>query len=84
MGGRYARWTPLDEHGNVAHTHGRWRGEPATRSPAVLETYCSRRIPDFPGADDSGTRFDVMFRLVVDLSSPSTDLRTPCFTVTVK
>ena len=38
MGGRYARWTPLDEHGNVAHTHGRWPGEPATRSPAVLET----------------------------------------------
>jgi len=31
-----------------------------------------------------GTQFDVMFRLVDDLTSPTTDLRTGCFTVTVK
>lgn len=31
-----------------------------------------------------GTQFDVMFRLVDDLTSPSNDLRTGCFTVTVK
>jgi hypothetical protein len=31
-----------------------------------------------------GTRFDVMFRLVDDLTSPTNDLRTGCFTVTVK
>lgn len=31
-----------------------------------------------------GTRFDVMFRLVDDLASPSNDLRTACFTVEVK
>lgn len=31
-----------------------------------------------------GTRFDVMFRLVDDLTSPTHDLRTGCFTVTVK
>ena len=31
-----------------------------------------------------GTRFDVMFRLVDDLTSPLNELRTGCFTVTVK
>jgi hypothetical protein len=31
-----------------------------------------------------GTQFDVMFRLVDDLASPSNELRTGCFTVTVK
>jgi hypothetical protein len=31
-----------------------------------------------------GTQFDVMFRLVDDLTSPANDLRTGCFTVTVK
>jgi len=31
-----------------------------------------------------GTEFDVMFRLVDDLTSPTNDLRTGCFTVTVK
>jgi hypothetical protein len=31
-----------------------------------------------------GTQFDVMFRLVDDLTSPVNDLRTRCFTVTVK
>ena len=31
-----------------------------------------------------GTRFDVMFRLVDDLTTPTNDLRTGCFTVTVK
>lgn len=31
-----------------------------------------------------GTQFDVMFRLVDDLTSPTNDLRTGCFTVTVK
>lgn len=31
-----------------------------------------------------GTRFDVMFRLVDSLASPTTELRTGCFTVTVK
>lgn len=31
-----------------------------------------------------GTAFDVMFRLVDDLASPANDLRTGCFTVTVK
>jgi hypothetical protein len=31
-----------------------------------------------------GTQFDVMFRLVDDLTNPSNDLRTGCFTVTVK
>ena len=31
-----------------------------------------------------GTAFDVMFRLVDDLTSPTNDLRTGCFTVTVK
>jgi hypothetical protein len=31
-----------------------------------------------------GTRFDVMFRLVDDLSTPANEMRTGCFTVTVK
>ncbi len=31
-----------------------------------------------------GTRFDVMFRLVDSLTNPTNDLRTTCFTVTVK
>jgi hypothetical protein len=31
-----------------------------------------------------GTQFDVMFRLVDSLASPTNDLRTGCFTVTVK
>lgn len=31
-----------------------------------------------------GTAFDVMFRLVDDLTSPANDLRTGCFTVSVK
>jgi hypothetical protein len=31
-----------------------------------------------------GTQFDVMFRLVDSLTSPSNELRTGCFTVTVK
>lgn len=31
-----------------------------------------------------GTAFDVMFRLVDDLTSPANELRTGCFTVTVK
>jgi hypothetical protein len=31
-----------------------------------------------------GTRFDVMFRLVDSLTAPTNDLRTGCFTVTVK
>jgi len=31
-----------------------------------------------------GTKFDVMFRLVDDLTSPTNDLRTGCFTVAVK
>lgn len=31
-----------------------------------------------------GTQFDVMFRLVDSLTAPTTDLRTGCFTVTVK
>jgi hypothetical protein len=31
-----------------------------------------------------GTAFDVMFRLVDDLTNPTNELRTPCFTVPVK
>jgi hypothetical protein len=31
-----------------------------------------------------GTRFDVMFRLVDNLTTPTNELRTECFTVTVK
>ena len=31
-----------------------------------------------------GTQFDVMFRLVDSLTSPANELRTGCFTVTVK
>jgi hypothetical protein len=31
-----------------------------------------------------GTQFDVMFRLVDSLTSPTNELRTACFTVTVK
>jgi len=31
-----------------------------------------------------GTQFDVMFRLVDNLTTPTNDLRTACFTVTVK
>ncbi len=31
-----------------------------------------------------GTQFDVMFRLVDNLTAPTIDLRTGCFTVTVK
>jgi hypothetical protein len=44
---------------------------------AVHIDFGAPTIPD-------GTRFDVMFRLVDNLTSPSTELRTPCFTVTVK
>ena len=39
--------------------------------------FTSPTIPD-------GTVFDVMFRLVDDLANPSNELRTGCFTVTVK
>lgn len=38
---------------------------------------------DLPTLAD-GTQFDVEFRLVDSLSVPTTDLRTTCFTVTVK
>jgi hypothetical protein len=38
------------------------------------------RAPTIP----AGTRFDVMFRVVDDLTNPVNDLRTDCFTVTVK
>jgi hypothetical protein len=31
-----------------------------------------------------GTRFDVMFRLVDNLTAPTNELRTGCFTVEVK
>jgi hypothetical protein len=31
-----------------------------------------------------GTQFDVMFRLVDDLTSPANEMRTGCFTVDVK
>ena len=36
-----------------------------------------------PGIAD-GTRFDLMFRLIDDLTSPMNELRTACFTVTAK
>jgi hypothetical protein len=39
--------------------------------------FAAATIPD-------GTRFDVMFRLVDNLTTPTVDLRTGCFTVTVK
>jgi hypothetical protein len=40
---------------------------------------------DFAAATISdGTQFDVMFRLVDSLTTPTNDLRTGCFTVTVK
>jgi hypothetical protein len=39
--------------------------------------FAAPTIPD-------GIQFDVMFRLVDDLTSPSNELRTGCFTVTVK
>jgi hypothetical protein len=40
---------------------------------------------DFAAATISdGTQFDVMFRLVDSLTSPTNELRTGCFTVTVK
>ena len=40
---------------------------------------------DFPAPTIAdGTAFDVMFRLVDDLTSPSNELRTGCFTVSVK
>jgi len=57
-------------------------------SPVVLETSAggagSVHI-DFaaPSITDE-TRFDVMFRLVDNMVSPSNELRTGCFTVTVK
>ena len=38
---------------------------------------------DLPGLAD-GTQFDVEFRLVDSLTAPASDLRTGCFTVTVK
>ena len=37
-------------------------------------------VPTIP----DGTQFDVMFRLVDSLTSPTNELRTSCFTVTVK
>ena len=40
---------------------------------------------DFSAATiTDGTRFDVMFRLVDDLTNPTNELRTGCFTVTAK
>jgi hypothetical protein len=44
---------------------------------AVHIDFAAPPIPD-------GTRFDVMFRLVDSLTSPTNELRTDCFTVTVK
>lgn len=44
---------------------------------AVHIDFALPTIPD-------GTRFDVMFRLVDSLTSPTNELRTGCFTVTVK
>ena len=46
-------------------------------SGAVHIDFASPTIPD-------GTQFDVMFRLVDSLTSPTNELRTGCFTVTVK
>jgi hypothetical protein len=44
---------------------------------AVHIDFAAPTIPD-------GTQFDVMFRLVDSLTSPTNELRTGCFTVTVK
>jgi hypothetical protein len=46
-------------------------------SGAVHIDFAAPTIPD-------GTQFDVMFRLVDSLTSPTNELRTGCFTVTVK
>ena len=46
-------------------------------SGAVHIDFAVPTIPD-------GTQFDVMFRLVDSLTSPTNELRTGCFTVTVK
>jgi hypothetical protein len=46
-------------------------------SGAVHIDFVAPTIPD-------GTQFDVMFRLVDSLTSPTNELRTGCFTVTVK
>jgi hypothetical protein len=46
-------------------------------SGAVHIDFVAPTIPD-------GTRFDVMFRVVDSLTSPTIELRTDCFTVTVK
>lgn len=44
---------------------------------AVHIDFGAATIPD-------GTQFDVMFRLIDNLTTPTVDLRTECFTVTVK
>jgi hypothetical protein len=44
---------------------------------AVHIDFAAPTIPD-------GTQFDVMFRLVDSVTSPTNELRTGCFTVTVK
>ena len=44
---------------------------------AVHIDFAAATIPD-------GTQFDVMLRLVDNLTTPTVDLRTGCFTVTVK
>ena len=49
----------------------------AGRSGAVHIDFVAPTISD-------GTQFDVMFRLVDSLTSPTNELRTGCFTVTVK
>jgi hypothetical protein len=61
---------------------------PASGPPVVLETSSggsgSAHVDFAAPTITDGTQFDVMFRLVDDLASPTNELRTGCFTVTVK
>jgi hypothetical protein len=51
-----------------------------TNGAGAGAAHLSIELPFIP----DGTRFDVEFRIVDSMSAPTTDLRTGCFTVTVK
>jgi hypothetical protein len=61
---------------------------PAAGPLVTLETSAggagAAHIDFAPATVLDGTQFDVMFRLVDNLTAPTIDLRTGCFTVTVK
>lgn len=76
-------WSPSDPPAPAFVTFAQPGGAPTTLSTdangngSVEFQFAAAAIP-------SGTVFDVMFRLADDVAAPTTELRSTCFTVTVR